>query len=98
MKPRFKVYENKELNDLAQMLVVLFNNVSPSNFKSSFLEGTTNSTANTEQLFAHGYTEAPSLILVVEGNAYIQKGRISSSQVDVRSTASSQPFKLWIIK
>lgn len=98
MKARFKRYENKELNDLTQILSVLLTSVSVDNFKGAFIEGTTDGTANTEKLFAHGFSEPPSLALIVEGNAYVEKGSISSSEIDVRSNGTSQPFKLWIIK
>ncbi len=98
MKPRFRVYESNELNDFGQRVATLLANISVDNFKGTFIEGTTDGTANTEKLFAHGYTEIPLLALVVEGNAYVQVGSLSSSEVDVRSNSTSQKFKLWIIR
>lgn len=98
MKPRFPPYSDKELSDLAKLLSAVLTSLSVDNFKHTFVTGTTSSSANTEKLFAHGFTEPPSIILVVEGNAYIQPNSISATEVDVRSASTSQSFKLWAIR
>lgn len=98
MKPAFRKYDNAELNEVIQRLVMLLANVSLDNFKYTFVEGTTDSVANTAKTFSHGFKDLPSLALIVEGNAYVAKNGLGYETVDVRSADTSQEFKALIIR
>jgi hypothetical protein len=63
-------------------------------FRIVEVSGTTASSANTEAKFRHGKNEVPWLGVVAEGNAYIARNGIGPNELDVRSTSTSQDFKV----
>jgi hypothetical protein len=69
--------------------------VSLDNFKYREVTGTTHGTANTSLKFKHGFNAAPRLVFIVEGDVYIPFGGIGANDIDVRSTQTSQKFRLY---
>lgn len=63
-------------------------------FRIIEVTGTTASSANTAARFRHGKNEVPWMGIVVEGNAYIARNGIGPNDLDVRSTGTSQDFKV----
>lgn len=63
-------------------------------FRIVEVSGTTASSANTSAMFRHGKNEVPWLGVVAEGNAYIAINGIGPNDLDVRSTGTSQDFKV----
>lgn len=98
MKPQFGKYNNQEVARLSQSLARLFANISLDNFNASEFSGTTSGTANTEARFRHGLNSIPSMILILEGNAYVAFDGVGVSDADIRSTATSQQFRAVAIK
>lgn len=63
-------------------------------FRMVEVTGTTSSSANTRAAFRHGKNEVPWLAIVAEGNAYIARHGLGPNDIDVRSAATSQEFKV----
>jgi hypothetical protein len=98
MQAQFGKYQNQEVAKLSVALARLFANISLDNFNASEFSGTTNSVANTSSTFRHGLDSIPSMILILEGNAYVAFDGVGVSTADIRSTGTSQPFRAVAIK
>jgi hypothetical protein len=97
MRLQYKVYPDKDLSDFAKLVQATLQKLSLDNTQSRIVSGTTDGTADTQRIIAHGFQQIPSAVVVLEGNAYIQVGGISNTSVDVRSMGQSQKFKLLVI-
>ncbi len=98
MLPQFGKYNDPEVAKLSVALARLFSNISVDNFNATEFSGTTSSSANTQARFRHGLTGIPSMVLILEGNAYVAFNGVGVSDVDIRSTGTSQQFKAIAIK
>jgi hypothetical protein len=98
MKAQFKKFNDPEVANLSQSLARLFANISLDNFNASEFSGITSSSANTQAKFRHGLDSIPSMVLILEGNAYIAFDGAGVSEVDIRSTGTSQRFHAIAIK
>jgi hypothetical protein len=98
MKAQFGKYSDPEVARLSQSLTRLFANISLDNFNASEFSGTTASSANTQARFRHGLDSIPSMVLILEGNAYVAFDGAGQSEVDIRSTGTSQRFRAVAIK
>lgn len=65
-----------------------------SDFRTKELTGTTNSSANTAQVFLHASKEVPAFWLPVEGCVYVPRQGLGPDTVDVRSTKTSETFRV----
>jgi hypothetical protein len=98
MKPQRTAYKDAEVAQLQEMLLAVFANISEDNFNGREVTGTTASSANTSAKFPHSLGQVPSMVLILEGNAYVAHGGIGSDTVDIRSTGTSQKFRALVIK
>jgi hypothetical protein len=69
-------------------------------FKTREVTGTTNGSANTQSLFRHATPsdpQAPTGWMILEGRGiYIPINGAGAEVIDVRSTATSQPFRILV--
>lgn len=86
------------LQKLFNELRVVLTNISADNMHMQVLEGTTNSIADTKQLFTHGIGSVPSFWFPLEGDVYVPKNGFSENRVDVRSRLTSHQFKILVVK
>lgn len=98
MQAQFGKYNDPEVARLSQALSRLFANISLDNFNASEFSGTTASSANTQAKFRHGLDSIPSMILILEGDAYVAFDGVGVSDADIRSARTSQPFRAVAIK
>lgn len=63
-------------------------------FKTKELTGTTSSSANTQALFTHNAKAVPIFWLPLEGAVYVPRYGLGPLQIDVRSTKTSEPFRI----
>ncbi len=98
MQPRFGKFNDPEINKAAQLIALVFSNISKDNFKHVEVTGKTSSSANTSQLFRHGLNEIPSLVLIIEGNAYIARNGYGADSIDVRSNETNAEFRAMVIR
>lgn len=98
MLPRFPKSESREIDAITQQIALVFANISRDNFKSVTVEGVTDGTANTSKKFRHGLGGQPSLVFILEGNAYVARNGVGSDEVDVRSAQASQPFLALVVR
>lgn len=98
MKAQFGRYNDTEVSKLSVALARLFANISLDNFNSVEFTGTTSGTADTQARFRHGLDSIPSMVLILEGNAYVAFNGVGVSEVDIRSTSTNQKFRAVAIK
>lgn len=97
MLPRFPKFSIPELNQLVSALTPFFTGITKENFGGQEISGTTASTANTSAKFRHGLRSVPTLVKVLEGNAYVAYNGIGADDIDIRSTEVSQRFRILVI-
>jgi hypothetical protein len=66
-------------------------------FYYMYLEGTTNSSADTEQNFIHNGKREPWAWFPLEGNVYVPKEGIGANDIDVRSSNTSENFRILLL-
>lgn len=98
MKPQRTAFKDPEVARLQEMLLGVLANISEDNFNGREITGTTASSANTSATFPHMLGQVPSMVLILEGNAYVAYGTIGANTVDIRSTGTSQKFRALAIK
>lgn len=91
-------FEDVHLNSLDKKLSSIFTKLSKDNFVTMTIDDVTDASANTSKIFKHGFGTIPAFLFILEGNAYVQYGSVTENQLDIRSTGTSQKFKLLIIK
>jgi len=94
MRPQFKKYADKDLDEISSQLNFYLSRLAEDNFRTRYLTGITNVTANTQQTFPHGMKPRPFMAVPVSGNVYVQS--IDNTNIDVRSTQTSIPFTLLV--
>lgn len=97
MKMQTKVYADKDLSDFAKLVQTTLQKLSLDNTTSNIITGITDPTANTQRLVAHGFQQIPTIAVILEGNAYIQVSGVGKTTVDIRSSTTSQSYKLLVI-
>lgn len=65
-----------------------------SDFRTKELTGTTASSANAAGVFRHAAKEVPAFWLPVEGAVYVPRQGLGPDTVDIRSTKTSEPFRV----
>lgn len=71
--------------------------VKQKDFRVFEVSGTTHGTANTSRLFRHAQSQVPWAVWIVEGNVYIPRNGLGPQEIDVRSVASSQAFRILLV-
>lgn len=97
MRPPELKFSDPELQKMFRALSTVLYNVSKDNMKSVELTGTTHSTANTSSKFRHGLGAVPSLWFPLEGRIYVPRNGMSETELDIRSTVASEPFRVLVI-
>ena len=98
MLPRLPKPKTQELEELSRVLTDILSNISTDNLNAVRISGTTSGTANTSAKFRHGLNTQPSMILILEGNAYVARQGVGPQDVDIRSTATSQSFLALVVR
>jgi hypothetical protein len=98
MLPRLPQFSDPELQKLVRELTAVLGNLSKDNFNAVTVTGTTSGTANTSAKFRHNLKAQPSMVLILEGNAYVARQGVGPTDVDIRSTATSQPFLALVVR
>jgi len=65
-----------------------------SDFELQELTGTTHGTADTQMFFRHGKGKVPWLVLPIEGHVYIPRHGLTPNEIDVRSSDTSESFRI----
>lgn len=95
MLPILSKYENKEVRDLQNKLVTALSLLGRENFRYKIIEGTTTTTADTENRVLHGLNIIPWIVLPLGADIYIYQ--ISDKWVDVRSNILSAEYKIFVM-
>lgn len=61
------------------------------------ITGTTNSSANTSSKFRHNKNQVPFMWHILEGRIYVPRNGAGPNDIDVRSTQTSEEFRLLLI-
>jgi len=62
-------------------------------FNGTTITGTSNATAETEDLHAHGLGAKPKIVIVVKGDVYVST--VDDTNIGVKSTKISEPFEIF---
>lgn len=93
MKPNFLKTDIGE-DSIIQKLNYILTNLNSANFLARSISGETDATADTQRLFKHGMTVAPTVNLLTIGDVYI--AAIDNNFIDIRSRLSSAPFTIYL--
>jgi hypothetical protein len=58
------------------------------------VSGTTHATANTASKYRHNKEQVPYMWIPLEGRIYVPRHGAGPNDIDVRSTTTSEPFRL----
>lgn len=97
MKMRDRQYKDPEIKDLFRAVNGAFANISSDNFRSVVLTGTTNASADTKSMFKHDLGKVPAFWFPLEGRVYVPLNGFSETEMDLRSTVVSEPFKILVV-
>jgi hypothetical protein len=86
------------LDKLVKALTSVLSNVSKDNLVTTVVEGTTSGTADTSAKFRHNIGGVPSFWFPLEGDVYVPFNGIGPSEIDVRSTKTSEQFRLLVVR
>lgn len=97
MRMRDRQYSDAEVKDLFRAATAALANISSDNFRAIELTGTTNSSANTKSMFKHDLGKTPAFWFPLEGRVYVPRYGFSESEMDLRSTVASEPFRILVV-
>jgi len=86
-----------ELKKVIYALQTVLSRISSDNMKSEEIRGNTDSITDTARQFKHNLKAPPSLWFALEGDVYIPRYGIDKDFVDIRSSKSSEEFRVLLI-
>jgi plasmid maintenance system antidote protein VapI len=97
MRPTENRFNNPEIQVLFKTFAAVLANVSSDNFRAVELTGTTNATADTASRFKHNLGKIPAFWFPLEGRVYVPRNGFSDTELDLRSTESSEAFRILVV-
>lgn len=97
MRPTELRFDEPQMQALFKAITSVLVNISADNFRAIELTGTTNATANTQQKFRHNLGKNPAFWFPLEGRVYVPRHGTSESELDIRSTVASEPFRVLVV-
>lgn len=98
MRPPELKFEDVDLQKMFRALVTVLYNISLDNMKRIEITGTTNASADTSSMFRHALGSVPSLWFPLEGRVYVPRHGMNENEIDIRSTVTSEPFRIMVIQ